>query len=92
MAEEQSFEPAEFRGLVFHDGVDALGRPVIVINADAVPPKVSRKAACTYMLQRLEPIVIQVRPPHLTGPRHPWQLPPSALCAAQQCVALVSSS
>ena len=86
MAEEQSFEPAEFRGLVFHDGVDALGRPVIVINADAVPPKVSRKAACTYMLQRLEPIVIQVRAPS-------QDILGSCLrvsCAARHCVSAVS--
>lgn len=57
-----AFEPAEFRGLVFHDGVDAVGRPVIVVNAAAAGTKVSRKAACAYMLQRLEPIVVQARP------------------------------
>lgn len=61
VAGEEAFEPPEFKGLVFHDGVDSLGRPVIVVDADAVAPKVSRKAACAYMLQRLEPIVVQVR-------------------------------
>ena len=66
MADEEAFEPPEFRGLIFHDGVDSLGRPVIVVNADAMAPKVSRKAAFAYMLQRLEPIVVQVKPFWLT--------------------------
>ena len=56
-----AFEPEEFRGMLFHDGVDSQGRPVIVVNTNAVGT--SRKArgqALQYMLQRLEPIVIQV--------------------------------
>lgn len=53
-------EPEEYRGLVYYDGVDSLGRPVVIVNADALPRSASRKAAVTYLLQRLEPIVTQV--------------------------------
>lgn len=56
-----AFEPEEFKGMLFHDGVDSRGRPVIVVNTDAVGT--SRKArgqALQYMLHRLEPIVVQV--------------------------------
>lgn len=56
-----AFEPEEFRGMLFHDGVDSQGRPVIVVNTDAVG--ITRKAraqALQYMLHRLEPIVVQV--------------------------------
>jgi len=58
-AEVQSYEPPEYAGLVFHDGIDALGRPVVVVNADALAPKSSRKDAIAYMQQRLEPIIVQ---------------------------------
>ena len=45
----------------YHDGVDSLGRPVVVIDVDAVSSAVPvRKAAMSYLLERLEPIVIQV--------------------------------
>ncbi|GAB4819641.1 hypothetical protein N2152v2_006687 [Parachlorella kessleri] len=44
-----------FRGLVYADGVDALGRPVIVINADAVPPNM-KSSALVYCRMHLEPI------------------------------------
>ena len=53
-------EPVELRGMLYHDGIDSLGRPVIVINSDAVAANVSRSWACQYMMQRLEPIVSQV--------------------------------
>lgn len=59
----QSYEPPEYAGLVFHDGIDALGRPVVVVNADALAPKSSRKDAIAYMQQRLEPIIVQARLP-----------------------------
>ena len=53
-------EPDEYKGLVYYDGVDSLGRPVVIVNADALPRSASRKAAVHYLLQRLEPIVTQV--------------------------------
>ena len=56
----RSYEPPEYKGLVFHDGVDSVGRPVVVINADALAPGASRKDAISYMQQRLEPIIVQV--------------------------------
>lgn len=59
-ADIQSYEPPEYKGLVFHDGVDSVGRPVVVINADALAPGASRKDAISYMQQRLEPIIVQV--------------------------------
>lgn len=45
---------------MYSDGLDSLGRPVVVVDADAIKPTTSRKDACTYMLKRLEPIVQQV--------------------------------
>lgn len=56
-------EPVELRGMLYHDGLDSLGRPVIVINSDAVAANVSRRWACQYIMKRLEPIVSQVQLP-----------------------------
>ncbi|KAK9820116.1 hypothetical protein WJX72_006268 [[Myrmecia] bisecta] len=53
------FEPDDFRGMLYYDGVDSLGRPVVVVNAEAVASTVTRRQAMDYMLQRLEPIVTQ---------------------------------
>ena len=36
----EAFEPPEFQGMLYYDGVDSLGRPVVVVNADAVAAKV----------------------------------------------------
>lgn len=47
---------AMFKGLVYEDGVDALGRPVIVLDADAVPPRM-KSSALTYVKTHLEPVV-----------------------------------
>lgn len=56
-----AFEPEEFQGMLFHDGVDSQGRPVIVVNTDAVgTTRKARGQALQYMLHRLEPIVVQV--------------------------------
>ena len=56
-----AFEPEEFKGMLFHDGVDSQGRPVIVVNTDAVgTARKARSQALQYMLHRLEPIVTQV--------------------------------
>ena len=55
------------RGMLFHDGVDSQGRPVIVVNTDAVgTTRKARGQALQYMLHRLEPIIVQVC----------WILPP----------------
>ena len=67
-ADVQSYEPPEYRGLVYHDGVDSIGRPVVVVNADALAPGASRKDAISYMQQRLEPIVVQVLPSCTVSP------------------------
>lgn len=45
-----------FKGLLYSDGVDALGRPVVVLNADAVPPRM-KASALTYVKSHLEPLV-----------------------------------
>lgn len=45
-----------FKGLLFVDGIDALGRPVVVLNADAVPPRM-KASALTYVKAHLEPMV-----------------------------------
>lgn len=54
------YEPPEFKGLLFYDGVDSIGRPVVVVDFDAVAPSTTRSAVMQYILQRLEPIVSQV--------------------------------
>ncbi|KAK9816247.1 hypothetical protein WJX74_000840 [Apatococcus lobatus] len=53
------YEPPEFKGLLFYDGVDSIGRPVVVVDFDAVAPSTTRSAVMQYILQRLEPIVSQ---------------------------------
>lgn len=51
--------------MLFHDGVDSQGRPVIVVNTDAVgTTRKARGQALQYMLHRLEPIVVQVSVVH----------------------------
>lgn len=45
-----------FKGLLYTDGIDALGRPVVVLNADAVPPRM-RSSAVAYVKAHLEPMV-----------------------------------
>lgn len=58
---QEFMEPPEFQGLLYFDGLDSLGRPVVVINADAVAEeKHARKAAFQYLLHQLEPVVSQV--------------------------------
>ena len=44
------------QGTLYIDGIDALGRPVVVINADAVPANM-RSSALTYVKAHLEPLV-----------------------------------
>lgn len=54
-------EPPEFRGLLYFDGIDTVGRPIVVVNARAdamLQPKL-RNRAMEYMKRRLEPIVYQ---------------------------------
>lgn len=56
----EAFEPEEFKGMLYHDGVDSQGRPVIVVNTDAVGTgRKARSQAMQHMLHRLEPIVTQ---------------------------------
>lgn len=50
------------QGLLYYDGIDSVGRPVVVVNARAdamLQPKL-RNQAMDYMKRRLEPIVYQV--------------------------------
>ena len=53
--------PSEVRfpGLLYTDGVDTLGRPVIVINADAVPHNY-KSASLEYLRTTAAPIVNNV--------------------------------
>lgn len=58
---QEYIEPPEFRGLLYFDGLDSLGRPVVIVNADAMGEnKGARKNAFQYIVQVLEPIVTQV--------------------------------
>ena len=61
---QEYIEPPEFRGLLFFDGLDSLGRPVVIVNADAMGEnKGARKNAFQHIVQVLEPIVVQVQSP-----------------------------
>ncbi len=51
--------PPRGTGLVYVDGVDALGRPVVVVDADAVPPNM-KSSALVYCKMHLEPVVNKV--------------------------------
>lgn len=58
---QEYIEPPEHRGLLFFDGLDSLGRPVVIVNADAMgEQKGDRKSAFQYIVRTLEPVVIQV--------------------------------
>lgn len=53
---------ASLQGLLYYDGIDSVGRPIVVVNARAdamLQPKL-RNRAMEYMKRRLEPIVYQV--------------------------------
>ena len=59
---QEYIEPPEFQGLLFFDGLDTLGRPVVVVNADALgDDRGARKSAFQHIVNVLEPIVIQVQ-------------------------------
>ena len=51
------------QGLLHFDGIDSMGRPIIVVNARAAAASdISlRPMAVKYMMQRLDPIVYAVR-------------------------------
>lgn len=53
------------------DGVDALGRPVVVINADAVPHNM-KSSALVYCKMHLEPVVNKVRAGGVRVGRSGW--------------------
>jgi len=51
------------QGLLHFDGIDSMGRPIIVVNARAAAASdiQLRPLAVKYMMQRLDPIVYAVR-------------------------------
>lgn len=60
----QEQEDEAFRGLLFLGGRDSQGRPVVIINTDAIPAghnSAPRDAALAYLLKRLSPVVTRVR-------------------------------
>lgn len=52
-----------FAGLLHFDGLDDMGRPVVIVNARAaaVSDITLRHLAVQYMMQRLDPLVYAVR-------------------------------
>jgi hypothetical protein len=59
----QEQEDEAFRGLLFLGGRDSQGRPVVIVNTDAIPAghnSAPRDAALAYLLKRLSPIVTRV--------------------------------
>ena len=57
-----SFRVAEWQGLLHFDGIDSMGRPIIIVNARAAAASDIRlrPLAVKYMMQRLDPIVYAV--------------------------------
>ena len=51
------------QGLLHFDGIDSMGRPIIIVNARAAAASDInlRPLAVKYMMQRLDPIVYAVR-------------------------------
>ena len=65
---QEYIEPPDFQGLLYFDGLDSLGRPVVIVNSDAMGEnRGARKSAFQYIVQVLEPIVIQVQSPSPGG-------------------------
>lgn len=59
----QEQEDEAFRGLLFLGGRDSQGRPVVIVNTDAIPAghnAAPRDAALAYLLKRLGPVVTRV--------------------------------
>lgn len=59
----QEQEDEAFRGLLFLGGRDSHGRPVVIVNTDAIPAghnAAPRDAALAYMVKKLTPIVTKV--------------------------------
>ena len=54
-------------GLLYTDGRDTRGRPVVVLNTMAMPAEASRDEALEYVLHQLQPIVTQVCVPATTN-------------------------
>ncbi|WIA30456.1 hypothetical protein OEZ86_000540 [Tetradesmus obliquus] len=56
----QEQEDEAFRGLLFLGGRDSHGRPVVIVNTDAIPVghnAAPRDAALAYLIRRLSPVV-----------------------------------
>jgi hypothetical protein len=59
----QEQEDEAFRGLLFLGGRDSHGRPVVIVNTDAIPVGANpapRDAALAYLIKRLTPLVSKV--------------------------------
>jgi hypothetical protein len=59
----QEQEDEAFRGLLFMGGRDSQGRPVVIVNTDAIPAghnSAPRDAALAFLLKRLSPVVTKV--------------------------------
>lgn len=52
--------PSPFPGLLYTDGRDAVGRPVVVVNTAMLPAKAKKDDVLEYMLQQLQPVVQRV--------------------------------
>jgi hypothetical protein len=80
----QEQEDEAFRGLLFLGGRDSQGRPVMIINTDAIPAghnSAPRDAALAYLLKRLTPVVTRVSAEHLV-----WLCWQQAICSQQTSV------
>ncbi|KAF6258902.1 hypothetical protein COO60DRAFT_1626257 [Scenedesmus sp. NREL 46B-D3] len=75
----QEQEDEAFRGLLFLGGRDSHGRPVVVVNTDAIPVGhnvAPRDAALAYLIKRLTPVVTRL----------PGVLAASAWCVGGVCL------
>jgi hypothetical protein len=59
----EEMEAEQFRGLLYADGRDSHGRPVLVVDVDRIPAGqqgAPREAALSYLLRQATPLVCQV--------------------------------
>lgn len=69
-----------YPGLLYTEGRDTLGRPVVVLNTAMLPAKAKKEQVLEYVLGALQPLVQQVRaagglPPSLVWGRRVMLVP-----------------
>ncbi len=61
-----------YPGLLYTEGRDTLGRPVVVLNTAMLPAKAKKEQVLEYVLGALQPLVQQVRGSGVRGDPFAW--------------------